>query len=124
MFSLHASRPLASPDPNLIKFLDLYADTLKNLCWHHAMRSLSEFEDLDLALLPVLPHRETLDILGAGYWQRLTPSEGRDVARAYIGNRQVHTPPHRLPCPLNETQISPAPQCRSVDRHRTPSRND
>jgi len=50
-----------------MKLLDLHAHTLKHLRWHHTRQSLSEFEDLDLALLPVLPHRETLDILGAGY---------------------------------------------------------
>jgi len=67
MLSLHGSRPLASPDPNIMKLLDLHAHTLKHLRWHHTRQSLSEFEDLNLALLPVLPQRETLDILGAGY---------------------------------------------------------
>jgi hypothetical protein len=81
--------PPASPSPNLIRFLNQHAGTLKHLCLQHTRPSPFGFRPLDNLdpLLPVLPHLESLSIIDRpSFWnvQKLTSSEGLDVARAYI----------------------------------------
>ncbi|KIL62020.1 hypothetical protein M378DRAFT_807280 [Amanita muscaria Koide BX008] len=80
---LFHSDPPASPDSDLIQFLNQHADTLKHLRLRHTKTSPFASDDLDPLLLPVLPHLETLNILN-GPSQELASSEGLHAARAYV----------------------------------------
>jgi hypothetical protein len=88
---LHSEHP-ASPDSNLLQFLNQHADTLKHLSLQHTKPSpfLSQsLGDLDPLPVPVLPHLETLDLINGSSSQtarsqELTSTEGVDAAWAYV----------------------------------------
>ena len=88
---LHSEHP-ASPDSNLMQFLNQHADTLKHLSLQHTKPSpfLSQsLSDLDRLPVPVLPHLETLDLINGSSSQtarsqELASTEGVDVAWAYV----------------------------------------
>lgn len=84
---LFHSDPPASPDSDLMQFLNQHADTLKHLRLQHTKTSPFASDDLDPLLLPVLPHLETLNILSGSSsrnGQELASSEGLYAARAYV----------------------------------------
>ena len=74
----------ASPNSNLMEFLNQHADTLKHFSLQHIPLGSQSLGVPDPLPLPVLPHLETLEFKHASSFQNIrevTSSEGLDAVR-------------------------------------------
>jgi hypothetical protein len=81
-FSIDHLRLPASPNSNLMEFLNQHADTLKHLSLQHIPLGSQSLGVPDPLPLPILPHLETLEFKYTDIGE-VTSSEGLDAVRAF-----------------------------------------